>query len=219
MPPSLINDPLQRGGGEREPVLNRFGRFRIRGLFASGLALRLAWVFTFAGLLANAAEPQKTFYVSKLGDNSDGRSWATAFATIQKALLALPDASGGCRIVVRPDTYVEANLYPAFKGAPGAYNSLEGDFDGRLGSGTSGWVVIDSGDPVKGFKSYDWWGTIRSTSKGWSPAHTEATFSAIGWDRWSLRRLYATGGDAGLFWDCTDKIEPFTVLVEDCIGI
>ena len=101
----------------------------------------------------------------------------------------------------------------------GLYNSLEGDFDGSLGSGTSGWVVIDSGDPVKGFKSYDWWGTIRSTSKGWSPAHTEATFSAIGWDRWSLRRLYATGGDAGLFWDCTDKVEPFTVLVEDCIGI
>jgi hypothetical protein len=46
-----------------------------------------------------------------------------------------------------------------------------------------------------------------------------ATFSAIGWDRWTLRRLYATGGDAGLFWDCTDKIEPFTVVVEDCISI
>jgi len=30
--------------------------------------------------------------------------------------------------------------------------------------------------------------------------------------------LYATGGDAGLFWDCTDKVEPFTVLVEDCIS-
>ena len=189
------------------------------GMFAPGLALLLAWVSTFAALLANAAEPQKTFYVSKLGDNSDGRSWATALATIQKALLALPDASGGYRILIRPDTYVEANLYPAFKGAAGAYNSLEGDYDGSLGSGTSGWVVIDSGDPAKGFKSYDWWGTIRSTSKGWSPAHTEATFSAIGWDRWTLRRLYATGGDAGLFWDCTDKVEPFTVLVEDCISI
>jgi hypothetical protein len=183
------------------------------------LALLLTWVFTVACLLADAAQVQKTFYVSKLGDNSDGRSWATAFATIQKALLALPDASGGYRIVIRPDTYVEANLYPAFKGAPGAYNSLEGDFDGSLGSGTSGWVVIDSGDPAKGFKSYDWWSTIRATSKGWSPAHTETTFSAIVWDRWALRRLYATGGDAGLFWDCTDKVEPFTVVVEDCISI
>ena len=188
-------------------------------MFARSLALLLAWGFTFAGLLANVAEPQKTFYVSKLGDSSDGRSWATAFATIQKALLALPDASGGYRIVIRPDTYVEANLYPAFKGAPGSYNSLEGDFDGSLGSGASGWVVIDSGDPAKGFKSYDWWSTIRATSKGWSPAHTETTFSAIGWDRWALRRLYATGADAGLFWDCTDKVEPFTVVVEDCVSI
>ena len=215
----LINPSLQRSKGEGNPVLNRFNRFQARGRFAPGLAPVLACVFTLAGLLANAAELQKTFYVSKLGDNSDGRSWATAFATIQKALLALPDASGGCRVVIRPDTYVEANLYPAFKGALGAYNSLEGDFDGRLGSGTSGWVVIDSGDPAKGFKSYDWWGTIRATSKGWSPGHTEATFSAIGWDRWILRRLYATGGDAGLFWDCTDKVEPFTVLVEDCVSI
>ena len=185
----------------------------------AGLALLLAGLFTLVGARSNAAGPQKIICVSKLGDNSDGRSWATAFATIQKALLALPDASGGYRIVIRPDVYVEANLYPAFKGAPGAYNSLEGDYDGSLGSGTSGWAVIDSGDPAKGFKSYDWWGTIRATSKGWSRAHTEATFSAIGWDRWALRRLYATGGDAGLFWDCTDKVEPFTVLVEDCIGI
>ena len=39
----------------------------------------------------NAATPAsgKTFYVSKLGDDSDGASWATAFQTIQKALLAV----------------------------------------------------------------------------------------------------------------------------------
>ena len=186
---------------------------------ARGLPRPLVLLFTLANLLANAADLPKSFYVSKLGDNSDGRSWATAFATIQEALLALPDASGGYRIIIRPDTYMEANLYPAAKGAAGAYNSLEGDFDGSLGSGTSGWVVIDSGDPAKGFKSYDWWSTIRATSKGWSPAHTESTFSAIGWDRWNLRRIYATGADAGLFWDCTDKVEPFTVVVEDCVGI
>ena len=164
-------------------------------------------------------EPSKIFYVSKLGDDSNGRSWTTAFNTIQKALSAIPDGTGGYKIAVRPDTYMEANLFPAFKGAAGAYNTLAGDYDGSLGSGTSGWVVIDSGDPQKGFKSYDWWGAIRATSKGWSPAHMEPTFSAIGWDRWNVRRLYVTGSDAGLFWDCTDKVEPFTVIVEDCVSI
>ena len=160
-----------------------------------------------------------TLYVSKLGNNTDGQSWATAFTTIQAALDAVPDDQGGHRIVVRPDTYLEAMLSPAFSGASGAYNELVGDVDGRYGSGTSGHVVIDSGDPGAGFKSYDWWSTIRATSKGWSPAHTDATFSAIIWDRWILRNLYATGSDAGLFWDCTDRIEPFTVIVEDCVGI
>jgi len=61
-----------------------------------------------------------TIYVSKLGDDSDGASWEKAFHTIQKALLAVPDEKGGHRVVVRPDTYSEANLYPAAKGAEGA---------------------------------------------------------------------------------------------------
>lgn len=65
-------------------------------------------------------------YVSKLGDNSDGLSWKTAFHTIQAALLAVPDDMGGHRVVVRPDTYAEANLYPPFKGAGEAYNELVG---------------------------------------------------------------------------------------------
>lgn len=160
-----------------------------------------------------------TLYVSKLGDNSDGRSWATAYNDIQTALLAVPDERGGHRIVVRPDTYMEANLYPAYRGAKGAYNELIGDFDGRLGSGCSGWVIMDAGDAQKGFKSYDWWGNIRAYSRGWSKEHTEVTFSAIGWDRWRLRHLYATGGDGGLFFDTTDKVEPFTVVVEDSVSI
>jgi hypothetical protein len=162
----------------------------------------------------------KTVYVSKLGDNSDGSSWPRAFHTIQAALLALPDDRGGHRIVVRPDTYIEANLYTNHKGAPGAYNLLVGDGDGRLGSGASGRIIIDSGDPQKGFKSHDWWSTFRATTKGWSPEHTDPTFSCINWDRWIVRNLYATGGDAGLFWDLTDHSgEGFTVIVEDCVGI
>ena len=68
-----------------------------------------------------------TLYVSKGGDNSDGSSWSNAFTTIQQALLAVPDDQGGHRILIRPDRYVEANLYPAFKGARGAYNVLTGD--------------------------------------------------------------------------------------------
>jgi hypothetical protein len=170
-----------------------------------------------AGLIVRAYSMD--LYVSKLGDDSDGRTWQTAFVTVQKALLAVPDDLGGHRVIVRPDTYLEANLYPAHKGAAGAYNELVGDHDGRLGSGTTGWAVLDSGDPAKGFKSYDWWGTIRAYSKGWSAEHTEETFSSTLWDRWTFRRLYASGGDAGIFFDGTNRVEPFSVLVEDCVSI
>ncbi|MBM3475700.1 MAG: hypothetical protein FJX75_20740, partial [Armatimonadetes bacterium] len=57
-------------------------------------------------------EAGTTLYVSKLGDDCDGSSWAKAFRTIQAALSAIPDG-GGHRIIVRPDTYMEANLFPA----------------------------------------------------------------------------------------------------------
>ncbi len=108
----------------------------------------------------------------------------------------------------------------ALLGAAGSYNLLIGDVDGSLGSGARGRVVIDSGDPDKGFKSYDFWSTIRATTKGWSPEHTASTFSAIAWDRWIIRNLYATGGDAGLFWDLTDQSgQGFTVIMEDCVSI
>ncbi len=178
-----------------------------------------------------------TIYVSKLGDNSDGSSWAKAFHTIQAALLAVPDGKGGHRVVVRPDTYAEANLYPAFSGAEGAYNLLVGDYDGSLGSGAQGWVVLDSGAPLEivrtnpkaptgnptfmilkegdpqgetGLKSVDWWG----------PWRCDPDYSAVIWDRWIYRRIYSTGSEAGLGWDLTNrKGAPFSALVEDCVGI
>jgi hypothetical protein len=160
-----------------------------------------------------------TLYVSKLGDDSDGRSWKTAFHTIQKALDAVPDDRGGHQVVIRPDTYVEANLAPAYKGAAAAYNTLVGDFDGSLGSGATGWSVIDSGDPQKGFKSWDWWGPIRASDKHWPHGNNQEAFSSIIWDRWTLRYLYTAGGDGGFFWDLTNKSgEPFTIVVEDCVG-
>jgi predicted GH43/DUF377 family glycosyl hydrolase len=176
-----------------------------------------------------------TLYVSRLGDNTDGRTWARAFTTIQRALDAVPDANGGHRIIVRPDTYVEANLYPAFKGAAGAYNVLTGDCDGRLGSGATGWVVIDSscpekvvrtdpkgkggnpgfivfdsGGPEKGLKSIDWWG----------PWRCDPSFSGVIWDRWIFRHLYATGSEGGIGWDMTCQAgAEFSAIVEDCVGI
>jgi hypothetical protein len=160
-----------------------------------------------------------TLYVSKLGDSSDGSSWGKAFTTIQAALNAIPDENGGHHIIIRPDTYMESMLAPRFRGSAGAYNELIGDTDGSFGSGTKGYAVIDSSDPGRGFKSYDWYGPIKAYKHGWSDAHTESTFSAIVWDRWVIRGTYATGGDGGLFWDLVDQIEPFTVIVEDCVGI
>ena len=165
-------------------------------------------------------ERETRLYVSKLGDNSDGSSWQKAFNSVQAALDAVPDSRGGYTIVIRPDTYFEAMLYPKFRGAKGKYNKLLGDVDGSYGGGTTGRVIIDSGDPrQKGFKSYDWWGPIRSNMKGWSKAHTDSTFSAIGWDRWHLKNLYVTGGDGGIFFDLTDQVKPFSVIVENCVSI
>ena len=161
-----------------------------------------------------------TLYVSKAGDNSDGSSWKKGFHTIQAALLAVPDDKGGHKVIVRPDTYIEANLYPSQKGAAGAYNVLVGDYYGKYGSGAKGWVVIDSGDPEKGFKSYDWWGSLRAYGHGWSAEHTDDTFSSIIWDRWIFRNMYATGSDGGIFFDLTDESgSEFSVIVEDCVTI
>ena len=185
-----------------------------------------ALLFPLRGLSAETQNPSlesrtsQTMYVSKLGDNSDGSSWNKAFHTIQSALSSVKNDQGGHKIVVRPDTYVEANLAPQHKGAAGAYNMLIGDFDGSLGSGAKGWVTIDSGDPEKGFKSWDWWCTIRSSDEHWPHGNNEETFSSIIWDRWTFRNLYVTGSDGGLFFDLTDKSgEGFTVVVEDCVGI
>jgi hypothetical protein len=204
------------------------------------LLLFVSWATWGAGD-APPAQPSPrrpaTLYVSKLGDNSDGSSWAKAFHTIQAALSAIPEALGGHRIIIRPDTYAEANLFPAHKGAPGAYNVLEGDWDGQLGSGAKGWVVVDSGaprvivrtnpkaptgnptflilsegDPDKetGLKSVDWWG----------PWRCDPAYSAVGWDRWVFRRLYATGSEGGIGWDMTCEAGcPFSAVVEDCVGL
>jgi len=193
------------------------------------LLLNLSFILNLSAISVNSVDPVApdysgrkgvVIYVSKLGNNKDGSNWGKAYQSIQAALSAIPDDKGGHTIIIRPDTYVEANLSTAFKGAKGSYNLLIGDTDGQFGSGATGRIIIDAGDPQKGFKSYDWWSTIRATSKGWRPEYTEETFSSIFWDRWILRNLYTSGSDAGFFWDLTNKSgEGFTVILEDCVSI
>ncbi len=208
-------------------------------LISAVLAVSLAACLLDAADPAPAGRTGKTIYVSKLGDGTDGSGWRTAFRTIQAALLAVPDAEGGHRVIVRPDVYAEANLYPSFRGARGAYNLLAGDFDGSLGSGAKGWVVVDSGAPdvivrtdpdgpgggnptykararkdgeapETGLKSVDWWG----------PWKCDPTFSGLIWDRWTYRNIYATGSEGGIGWDLTrEEGKEFSAVVEDCVGI
>lgn len=167
----------------------------------------------------------KTFYVSKLGDNSDGSTWAKAFHTVQAALSAIPDAQGGHRVIIRPDAYMEDMLHGQ-AGAPGAYNLLVGDTDGSLGSGATGRVVLDTSDPDPSPHQAMQLGkpvTVRSGSKyndwqvlfrGDPPKH-----SAKVWDRWIIRNLY-TAGSEGLCWECGhDPGMEFSVVVENCVGI
>jgi hypothetical protein len=74
-----------------------------RGRTAVLLALLAA---SLPALVTRSAKPSPavsdvrrgvTLYVSRLGEDSDGRSWRTAFRTIQKALDAVPDDKGGHR--------------------------------------------------------------------------------------------------------------------------
>jgi hypothetical protein len=200
-------------------VMAMFCRAWTSGLCGATLLVCGMTLATEVGADDTGPRQPSTLYVSKLGDHSDGSTWQKAFRTIQAALDAVPDEKGGHRIIVRPDTYVEANLAPVHKGAAGSYNALVGDFDGGLGSDAQGWVVIDSGDPEKGFKSWDWWGPIRSSDKHWPQGNNQETFSSIVWDRWRFQNLYVAGGDGGFFFDLTDKSgEGFTVVVEDCVG-
>lgn len=236
-----MSDPSRRstlGSRRGLPRRRRVSALAMRALMQAAVAL----IATTPALPAEnpppATQPARkgvTLYVSKSGDNSDGTTWARAFRTIQAALLKIPDDRGGHCVVVRPDTYVEANLYPAHKGARGAYNVLTGDWDGSLGSGASGWVIIDSscpdivvrtdpkgtggnprfmilpsGAPEKGLKSIDWWG----------PWRCDPDFSGVIWDRWTFEHLYATGSEGGMGWDMTCQAgAEFSAIVDDCVGI
>jgi pectin methylesterase-like acyl-CoA thioesterase len=90
--------------------------------FASPLPGRVRAAPWDPGAADYSGHKGKTLYVSKLGDDSDGSSWQKAFRTIQAAMQAVPGGQGGNRVIVRPDTYPEAIIYPSHDGASGAYN-------------------------------------------------------------------------------------------------
>ena len=150
-----------------------------------------------------------TLYVSKLGDNSDGRSWATAFHTIQAALMRRSRCGRRSSSDRAARPLFRGQSVSGHRGAAGHYNELVGDHDGSLGSGARGWVIIDSGDAQRGLKSVDWWG----------PWKCDPNFSGVVWDRWMFRRLYCCGSEGGLGWDMTNQEgTPFSAVVEDCVG-
>ncbi len=124
--------------------------------------------------------------------------------TIQQALDAVPDGRGGHRVIIRPDTYPEANGRRTWA-RPGPTTRWRGTSTAASAPGATGWVVIDSGDPEKGFKSWDWWGPIRAADHHWPHGNNRETFSSIVWDRWVLRRLYTAGSSTPA---CSSRTSP-----------
>ena len=89
-------------------------RLRSAARWVWGLACLMALQSNAASWVPAAADfvgrKGVTLYVSKQGDNSDGTSWTKALHSIQAALSAVPDNAGGHQIIIRPDTYFEANV-------------------------------------------------------------------------------------------------------------
>lgn len=70
-----------------------------------------------------------TVYVSMYDNNTNGSSWKMGHQNIHAAFSAIPDDKDGRKVMIRPDTYEEANVFTANKGAKGAYNLIVGDTD------------------------------------------------------------------------------------------
>lgn len=81
------------------------------------------------------------FYVRAAGsDDNDGRSPATAFATIFCGARAV--ANPGDRVVVGPGTYREGNLGPSRGGIPGRPVTFSADVDGSVTGDPAGAVIV-----------------------------------------------------------------------------
>ena len=126
------------------------------------LVITLAWAALPSGRAATAPEHARvTLHVSKRGDHSDGSSWAKAFRTIQARSLAVPDAGrtphGGPARHLR-----RGQPLPGTRAPRGRITCWSATSTAAWAPEPPARVVIDSGDPQKGFKSYDWWGPIRA---------------------------------------------------------
>lgn len=110
---SLLPDRSMRYANQGELTAFPNSRSRVRVVWAvptvKTIVLLTLLTTNFSTLVSRGAEPSPTpgdvrrgltLYVSKLGDNSDGQSWKTAFHTIQQALDAVPDEKGGHQIIM-----------------------------------------------------------------------------------------------------------------------
>jgi len=172
-------------------------------------------------------------YVSRLGEQPTAELEDSFRGPFQPALDAIPDTRRAPGYILPTPT--RRQLDSKHKGAAGAYNMIEGDWDGSLDSGASGWVVIDrarrawrcariqgghrqpyfmllpDGDPDQGdgLKSVELVGTWRC----------DPSYSAAGWDRWVFRRLYWhwLGGGHRVGHDLPGW-GGVLAIVEDCVG-
>jgi len=95
------------------------------------------------GVLASVSTARAaTFYVRTNGnDSNDGRSPATAFATVEQAGRSLLNA--GDRIVVAPGTYAVANIVPIRNGSAGRPIVFHADRSGIETGDPPGAVILD----------------------------------------------------------------------------
>jgi parallel beta-helix repeat protein len=108
-------------------------------------------VMMAAGLVAAASPaPAATFYVRAGGnDAQDGRSPATALATIGRAASRV---GGGDTVIVGPGRYVEGNIIPRGNGRRGELVRFIADRSGRRTGDAPGDVLVDAAGFDTGFR-------------------------------------------------------------------
>lgn len=123
------------------PLGTRPGGGRIR---------RVARVVGALAVLSTVPAGGVTFYVRAGGDDArDGRSPASAFATIQRGAAK---AGGGDMVVVGPGIYREGNIIPVGNGRRRELVHFVADRDGALTSDPPGEVLVDATGFEVGFR-------------------------------------------------------------------
>lgn len=116
-----------------------------------GWLCRHVVTLALAGVVAGAASaPAATFYVRAGGnDAQDGRSPATALATITRAASRV---GGGDTVVVGPGRYAEGNILPRGNGRRGELVRFIADRSGRRTGDAPGDVLLDAAGFDTGFR-------------------------------------------------------------------